>query len=224
MLDWSIITIRALQELWQGIIMFIPLLIGALIVFILGWFIAAGIGKLVAEILKRIKFNQLVEKGGWKEVMEKADLKVNVSDFIGAIVKWIITFVFLLAAVEILGLKQFAVFLTSILGYIPNVIVSVLIFIVAVVIADIAEKLARVAVESTKVGHGQLAGSIAKWAIWIFAFLTILIQLQIAPSLLQTFFAGFVALLAIAGGIAFGLGGKEIATEVLGEIRRKFKE
>ena len=224
MLNWSVITIQALQDLWLGLIKFIPALIGALIVFFLGWFISLGLGRLVAELLKKLKFNQIFDRAGWKDAMEKAELKVNMADFVGAICKWVVAIVFLVASVEILGLTQFALFLTGVLAYIPNVIVAVLIFVVAVIIADIVEKLVRVSVEGTKVGHGLLAGSIAKWSIWIFALLTILIQLKIAPSLLQTFFAGFVYLFTIAGGIAFGLGGKDIAADVLNEIRKKFKE
>jgi hypothetical protein len=220
---WAETTTYALQNLWQGFLNFIPTLLGAIIVFIIGWFIAIGIGKLIAEILTRIKFNQLFEKTGWKQALEKAELKVNAAEFVGAIVKWVLVIVFLLAAVEILGFVQFADFLRSALAYLPNVIVAVLIFVVTVIVVDIVEKVVRAAVEGVKVGYGHLVSAIVKWSIWIFAILAILHQLGIARPFMETLFTGFVAMLVISLGIAFGLGGKEVAAEILQDLRKKLK-
>jgi len=224
MFEWYNFTFQSLLSFWQGILKVVPMVIGALIVFIIGWFVSVGVGRIIVEVLKKAGFNKLFEKGSWKEAMSKAEIKVDPSEFIGAICKWILVLVFLLAAVEILNLTQFAIFLTSILKFIPNIVVAVLIFVVAVVLADFVEKLIRVSVESVKVGYGQLAGAIGKWSLWIFAILAILLQLKIAPFLLQTLFTGFVALFAIAGGIAFGLGGKDVASEILQYIKKKVKE
>jgi len=221
--DWTFVTWEALQNLWQGFLVFIPKLVGAIIIFIIGWFIAVGVGKLISEILKRIKFNQIFERGVWKEALEKAEFKVDASGFIGAVCKWILAIVFLLAAVEILGLVQFADFLIKVLAYLPNVVVAAFIFVVAVIIADILEKVVRALVEGVRVGYGQIVGAIVRWSIWIFAILAILIQLKIAPALLQVLFIGFVALIAIAGGLAFGLGGKEVAAELLQNFKKKLK-
>jgi len=223
LVDWYSVTFEALKGLWQAFLMFIPKLVGAIIIFIIGWFISVGIGKLISEILKRIKFNQIFEKGIWKDALEKAEFKIDASGFIGVICKWILVIVFLLAAVEILGLAQFADFLVKVLAYLPNVIVAALIFVVAVIISDILEKLVRAVVEGVRVGYGQVVGAIVRWSIWVFAVLAILIQLKIAPALLQSLFIGFVALLAIAGGIAFGLGGKEVAAELLQNLKKKLK-
>ncbi len=223
-LDWYSVTIDALQNLWQGFVEFAPALIGAIIVFTIGWIIAVGLGKLVAEILKKIRFNQIFEKGNWDEALAKADIKVDASAFIGAIIKWVFVIVFLMAAVEILGLKEFAGFLSSILRYLPNVVVSAFILVVTVIITDILEKVVRAAVESIKVGYGQIVAVIIRWSIWIFAILAILIQLQVAPSLIQTLFTGLIAVIVIAGGLAFGLGGKDIATDILRDLYKKLKD
>jgi len=129
-----------------------------------------------------------------------------------------------LAAVEILGFVQFAAFLKSVLIYLPNVIVAALIFVVTVILVDILEKIVRAGVEGVKVGYGQLVSVIVKWSIWIFAILAILHQLGIAKSFMETLFTGFVAMLVIALGIAFGLGGKEVAAEMLRDLRNKLRE
>jgi len=223
-LDWADVTILAFQNLWQGFLNFIPVLIGAIIVFVIGWFISVGVGKLITEILKKAKFNQIFEKGGWKTALAKAEIKVDASGFIGAIVKWILVIVFLLAAVEILGLPQFADFLRSVLGYLPNVVVASLIFVVTVIVVDIVEKLVRASVEGIKVGYGQVVSAIVRWSIWVFAILAILHQLGIARPFMEILFTGLVAMLVISLGIAFGLGGKDVAAEILQDLKRKLKE
>ena len=222
--DWAYVTIQALQNLWQAFLNFIPVLLGAIIVFVIGWFISVGIGKLVTEILKRIKFNQIFEKGNWDEALAKAGIKVDASGFIGAIVKWVLVIVFLLAAVEILGFVQFANFLQNVLAYLPNVIVAALIFVVTVIVVDIVEKIVRVSVERIKVGFGAMVSAIIKWSIWIFAILAILYQLGVAKPFMETLFTGLVAMLVISLGIAFGLGGKDVAAEILQDLKKKLKE
>lgn len=222
-LDWYAVTINGLVDLWQGFIGFLPELVGALVIFVIGWFISVGVGRLVADILKRIKFNQIFERGNWKHALEKADVKMDPSGFIGGIFKWVLAIVFLLAAVDVLGLTQLAGFITNVLNYLPNVVVASLIFVVAVIVADIVEKVLRAAVESTQVGYGHVVGVIVRWSIWVFAAIAILTQLGVTPVLWQTLFTGVVALIVIAGGLAFGLGGKDVAGQWLQDMNRRLK-
>jgi len=221
--NWLDTTVVALQNLWQGFIEFIPSLIGALLVFLIGWVVALAFGKLVAEILKKIRFNTIFEKGGWESALKKAEIKVDASEFIGAIVKWVLAIVFLAAAVEILGFTQLTSFLTGdVLPFLPNVIVAAFIFVVAVIIADVLEKVVRAMVEGVNVGHGAFAGSIVKWSILTFAILTILYQLGIGSVFMADLFRGIVLMIVIAVGLAFGLGGKEVAGEILRDLKNKF--
>ncbi|MFA5272159.1 MAG: hypothetical protein WC412_07495 [Candidatus Omnitrophota bacterium] len=222
--DWLDVTLEALKDLWQGFIIFVPKLIGALLVFIIGWLIAVIVGKIIAEVLRKLQFNKLFEKGGMREALQKAELKVDASEFIGVIFKWVFVIVFLSVAVEILGLTQFSMFLNSILDYLPNVIVAVLIFVVAVIITDMLEKIVRAAVESVKVGYGGIVAAIVRWSLWIFATFAILYQLNIAKDLIQTLLQGVVWFFVIAGGIAFGWGGKDVASDLLSEIKRKLQK
>jgi len=121
-------------------------------------------------------------------------------------------------------LVEFAGFLKSILAYLPNVVIAVLILVVTVIVVDIVEKIIRAAVEGIRVGYGHLASVIVKWAIWIFAILAILQQLKFEAAdwvfdLIKIVFVGIVAM----GTIAFGLGGKEVAAEILQDLRKKLK-
>ena len=223
LLNWYSVTLNSLVNLWQGFLAFIPALIGAVVVFVIGWFVAEAVGKVVADILKRAQFNQLFAGTGWKDALVKAEIKVNTAEFIGGLFKWTLLFVFLLAAVEILGLSQFATFLTNVLAYLPNVLVASLIFVVAVIISELTEKILKVTVEGAGMGYGHFVGVIVKWSIWIFAIIAILLQLGVTPFLMQTLFTGLVAFLVVAGGLAFGLGGKEVAGEFLQDLKRKLK-
>lgn len=221
--DWITITIDSLQGLWEGFLGFLPELIGALIIFIIGWFISLGIGRLVTEILRRLQFNELFKSGNWSRALDKADIKVDASKFIGEIFKWVLVIVFLLAAVEILGLAQFANFVRDILGYLPNVIVAALIFVVTVIVVDYVEKLIRAGMEGIKVSNANFAGAIVRWAIWIFAIMAILSQLKVATSLINTLFQGIVAVLVISFGLAFGLGGRTVARDLLEDFRERLR-
>jgi len=224
MKSWYIITLDSLQGLWQDFIAFLPKIVGALIVIIAGWLIAVGIGKIVTEILRRIKFDTLFEKGVWKRALEKAEWKIDPSGFIGAIVKWVLFVSFLIAAVEILGFVQFAIFVGKIAAWLPNIIVAAAIFVVAVIVAEYFPKIIRAGVEGLEIKYSSLLETLARGAIWIFAILAILIQLGIAEELIMTLFTGFVAFLVIAGGLAFGLGGKDAAAEFLEDMKKKMKE
>ena len=222
--DWTFSTVLALQNLWQGFLQFIPSLIGALLVFIIGWFVAVGLGKLIAEILNRIKFNQIFETSTWRKAMEKADLKISPSEFIGSIVKWVFIIVVLQVAVGILGWIGFEDVLAGVTNYLPNVVLAALIFVVAVVIADIVAKVVVVATEGANFVYSHIAGEIVRWSVWVFAILIILHQLGVAQPLVETLFTGLVAVLVLAFGLSFGLGGKDLAARILSHLERDATE
>jgi len=222
--DWSIITLEALQSAWRGFLMFLPRLAGAIVVLVIGWFLAVGLGKLIAEILRQLKFDRIFERAGWKEALQKAEVKVNPSEFIGAICKWILIIVFLLASVEILGFVQFADFLKGVVAWLPNLIVASAIFVVTVILTDILEKVLKASVKKIGVDYAGFLGVAVRWAIYIFATLAILLQLGVTPTIIDTFIKGFVGMIALAFGLAFGLGGKDAASQFIGEVKEKISE
>ena len=223
--EWSSTVI---QPFLQQFVAFIANLILAIIVFIIGYLISIAIGKLVAELLKSVKFNKLFEKEGWKKALQRANVEVNPSEFIGVIFKWVFVILSLLVAVDLLKLTSFAGFLTQVLDYLPNVIVAGLVFVVAIIISDFVEKIVRATVERLKVGYGYIASSIVKWAIWIFTFFLILDQLLPASLLIKTLYTsivyGAVAALALGVGLAIGLGGKDTAGKIIADMYRKIEE
>lgn len=216
--------LQPLEGMWESFLSFLPSLIGALLVFIIGWFFAVGVGKLIAGILTKLKFNSFFESESWSGAMKKANMELDMSQFIGAIVKWILIIVVLWLSVDILGFSQFAELMDKIVGYLPNVIVAALIFVVAVMVADFLAKIMVAATEKAEFVHTGFVGAIVKWAIWFFAIFAILIQLGIASELLETLFKGFVYMVTIAGGLAFGLGGKDAAKDMIDNMKDSLKD
>ncbi|MFA5012999.1 MAG: hypothetical protein WC520_00325 [Candidatus Paceibacterota bacterium] len=221
--DWSTLTLQALQVAWENVITFLPTLLAAIVVFIIGWIISIWIGKIIARILSTIKFDELFSRTGWKDALEKAEIAVSPSDFIGAIVKWILVIVFLLVATDILQWSAFASMLQKLVLWLPNLIIAIIILVVAIVIADILEKIMKAMVKKMGVSMVNFLGSVIKVAIYVFAVLAALSQLEIAPAVVNSLITGFIAMLALALGLSFGLGGKDMAARLLEEARRKIE-
>jgi hypothetical protein len=202
----------------------LPDFIGALIVFFIGWAIAIGLQKLVYQILRAIKIDQFLEKMGLGRAFEEAGLKLNVASWLGILVKWFLIFVFLLAATDILGLDEVSMFLRSVVNYIPNIVVAAVILVAAAWVAGILQRLIVVSISASKIKTAAFVGTIVKWAVYIFGLFAALMQLGIAPALLQTIVTGFIAMLAIAGGLAFGLGGKDQAAKIIENLKDEMSE
>lgn len=221
--DWGIITVNSLQNLWSGFIAFLPSLIGALIVLIIGWIIAIALGRLATQILRAFRIDQLVEKAGFKSI-EKVGYKVNVSFWLGELVKWFLIIVFVLAAADIVGLTQVTNFLNDVLIYLPNIIVAVVILLAAIIVANFLSRVIKGSVKIAGFGKADFLAVVTRWAIMIFALLAALDQLGVARTIISTLVTGFVAMIAIAGGLAFGLGGREIANDILKKIKKEISE
>lgn len=224
MQDWSLITTQALQGAWEEIILFIPNLLAAVIIFIVGWFIAIWIGKLIAGILSKLQFDSIFDRTGWKEALSNADVKVDPSGFVGAICKWILVVVFLMIATEIMGWAAFATLLGGIIAWVPNLIVAIIVLVVAIVVADILEKLVKVSAKKMGVSFVNFLGTMVKWAIYVFAGLAVLLQIGITSRIVEILVIGFVGTLALALGLSFGLGGKDAAARMIEEAKKKMSD
>lgn len=220
---WTEVITGSLQLLWTGFIGFLPSFLGAIIIFIIGWVIASVLGKLSAQIIRVLRIDSILEKMGFKKSLERANLNLDSSKFMGELVRWFFIIVFLMAATDILGLTQVTDFLVRVLLYIPQLIVAVLILLAAVLIANFLQRIVRASVEAAGFSSANTLAAITKWSVLVFAILAALIQLGIAPALIQTIFTGFVAALVISSGLAFGLGGKDFAASILNKFRKDIK-
>ena len=218
--QWGVSLSDAFTGIGVQALQFLPKLVLALIIFIAGWVVGAVLGDVVAKIIKTIKLDAILESAGAKGLLNKAGFNLNTGAFIGGLIKWFVVIVFLVTSLDILGLQAVNSFLTNVvLGYIPQVIVATLILVVAAVLADLAQKVMAGGARALESKSAAFVGGIARWAIWIVALLAALQQLGIAGAMMQTLFTGLVAMLALAGGLAFGLGGKDAAARYIEKLR-----
>lgn len=218
--DWIDVIIGSLQSLWLTVANFLPSLIGAIVVFLVGLIVAAVLERVVERVIHYLKFDTLLRKTGVESYLERANLKLNTGRFLGQLVYWFMVIAFLLATADILRFTALSAFLRDVLLYIPNVIIAVLILLAALVVANFLKHLTRASVQAAKLHYAQALGTVAWWTVIIFGLLTALVQLGIATSIINTLITGVIAMLALAGGLAFGLGGREYAAGLL----RKLKE
>src|SRR3989344_3723738 len=213
---WTDVLVLSLQDLYRQVLNFLPSLIGAIIVFVVGLVIAAGLGAIVERVVGALKIDTLLRRVGLEEYTKRANIELNFGHFLGQVVYWFIVLAFLLAAAEILNFYNLSGFIQDFLFYVPNIIIAVLIMIASFVIANILKHIVRASVMGARLHSAKFLGAAVWWIVVIFGLLASLVQLRIAVSIIETVITGLIAMLALAGGLAFGLGGKEYASGGIG--------
>ena len=209
--SWSQVFLVSLQGLWYGFIETFPRILLAIIIFIIGWIVATTLGKLVMMAIDALKLDRAFKNTGVDEALARAGWKLHIGAVLGWLVKWFLITVFLIASLNILHLDQVTVFLQQVLAYIPQVIIAALVLVAGTVLADFVRKLISGSAAIANVRSAKMLGSIAYYAIWILALVTALDKLGIFGYFGQILFTGLVVMIALAFGLAFGLGGKEVA-------------
>lgn len=217
--DWTALVVSSLQNLWVGAVGALGNIVGALFVLIVGLIVASGLGSLVERVVSLVKLDKALMRLGLEEFLGRGGLRLNSSRFLGRVVYWFLVVVFLLAATDILRFYSLSNFLREVLLYLPNVFVAVLIMLAAVVVANFLRGLVKASVKSARLHGAGFLGALTWWSVVIFGFFAALSQLGVAVALINSLVTGFVAMLALAGGIAFGLGGKDYASSLLNRFR-----
>ncbi len=221
---WADVLNQSFQNMFYGLMVYLPNLLVAIIIFIIGWIIGAGIGRIVAQLVNSLRLDQALRAAGAESVIERAGFKLSSGVFLGNLVKWFIIIIFLVASLNVLHLDVVNVFLRDVvLSYLPQVIVAVLILLAAAVLAEMMQHIVSGSAKAARLSSAGLLGAVARWAIWIFAILAALNQLQVAPLFVQTLFTGIVIALSLAIGLAFGLGGQQAATRYIEHVREQIK-
>ena len=215
------ILVASFQQLWIDFIGFLPTFISALVVFIIGLIVAAAVGQLIERIINALKLDGLLAKAGMEAPMRRAGLKLSVGRFLGRLTYWFILIAFFLAASDILGFYTLSSFIQAVLLFIPQVIVAVLILLATVVIANFLRGVVSASARSGGLETANFLGTLTWWALVIFGVSAAMMQLNIATALIQAFMTAVFAMIALAGGIAFGLGGKEYAEHLLKKLRNQ---
>ncbi len=225
MTTWGQVLTLSFQNLWLGIVSFVPNLIIAIIILILGWLIGALFGRAIWQVFRSLRVDEALRRAGFETFLRRSGMNLDSGAFIGGLVKWFVILVFLIAAFNVLGLNQVNVFLQDVvLAYLPRVIVAAFILLVGGVVGDVVDRIVVTAAKSAQITSAHFAGTVAKWAIWIFTILVALSQLGIAAAFSQTLFTGIVIAISLALGLSFGLGGQEAAGRFIERVRGEMSD
>lgn len=212
------VTVASLQNVWYKVLQYLPQLIGAIIILLIGWFIAKALGSLARKGVEATGVDAAVERSGLNERFKVGSRYKLLSRMVGGIVKWFIIVVALVAAAGVLDLPQINEFLNQVLLYIPRAVVAVVILTIGFLAGDFLGTLVEKALASSQLPGNQrrVIASVAKYSVMVFAVMAALVQLNIVPQLIEILFGGLMLALALA----FGLGGREEAARFLAGFRR----
>lgn len=201
------------------LVAFVPRFVLGLVILLIGIIVASILKQIVVELSKALKIESFLRKYGVPEAKDE----LSWTNILAEIVRWFVIILFLLPTADVWGLPRVDTVINEVLLYLPNVFVAVVIAMVGFVLARLAHDVVLASVKGLSPETARTVASITRWAIGIFVILAVLNQLGVAADLIKILFTGFVAMLAIAGGIAFGLGGQSSAKDVIEDIRGKLK-
>ncbi|MEK9182653.1 MAG: hypothetical protein AAB809_01090 [Patescibacteria group bacterium] len=222
---WGDVFNSSLQSLWWGFIQFTPKFIIAVILFIIGWLLGNVIARALEQVFSALKIDVLFKSIGADNFFRKAGMTLDSGYFIGQVAKWFVVIVFLLPSLNLVGLNDIASFLKDdVLGFLPRVIIAALILIIATIVSEALSKTATATAKSMGLNSANMLGAVAKYAVWVFAFIIALGQLGIADYYMSVLFTGVIAMLSIGGALAFGLGGRDAAARFISKVSEEVSD
>ncbi|MEI6346238.1 MAG: hypothetical protein WCO79_03330 [bacterium] len=211
--------LSSFATVWGGVAAVAPRFVLALLLLIVGALLADLIGKAVSQIIVAVKLDQLLRTIGVEHYTRRAGVNLHSGTFFGTLVKWFLNVGFLLQALTVLGLSTVAVFLGNVLSYLPQVAVAVFVLLAGLVIGELVEALVSAFARLASLGRVHLLGNVSRWAVWTFSVLVALYQFGLTSVFSELVLNAIVISLALAAGLAFGLGGQSAAAQFLARLR-----
>lgn len=221
---WQSAVLASWLQVSNTLLTFLPKLIGATIVFVVGLVIASWGKRLTEQALKLVRLEDVSESSGFAGYLKRASIGATASELTGELVRWIFLLVFFLAAVDILGLTTVSQILAQLLGYIPNIFAAALIFGAGFMVAGLTDGLVRGAFASIDHEAARPIGKLTRWIVLVVAFFAAVGQLQIANPLVATFFQGLTYTLTLILGLSIGLGSKDLVAKILEDWYKKINK
>ena len=203
------------RDAFTMILSAIPRILGFIIIVAIGWFVSSLLAKGVTGLLRVIRFDELMQKSGLADFMNKMGTGIDSVGIVAGIVKWIVRVVVLLVAFDALGLPAVSDVMRQLLLWLPNLVVAIFVLFIGGIAARALGNIVRGATAEGGFSNPETLSNVARTAVWAFAVVVAINQLGIATNLINTLFTGFVGALAIALGLAFGLGGRDLASRTL---------
>lgn len=209
--DWGTALMTSLAAALAMLLASIPRIIGFLVILIIGWMIASAVARLVGAVLRRARFDDLANRAGFTGFIRDMGMNYDASALLGDVVKWFIRLIVLVVAFDQLGLAAVSNILNAFVLWLPNLVVALVVLMLAGLVANFVARVVRGATLEAGFGNSDLLAGLARTAVWIFAVIIAVNQIGVAATLVDTLFIGVVAAMALAFGLAFGLGGRETA-------------
>ena len=203
----------------------IPQVVIAIAILIAGWIVGWLIERVLRSVFRALPFfDEALKNVGLEEITKRAGVRVDLGRFFGVILKVFTIFIFLVAALDVLGLDSVNMFFTEqVLSYIPNVFSAALIMVIGLITAGFVSRLVAGTSRAAKV-EGGFAAKITQWSLIVLTILVALGELGIANEIIQSMVVGIIAAISLALGLAFGLGGQQAATDVLDRIKKDIEK
>jgi hypothetical protein len=202
----------------------IPRIIGFALVLILGWIISSLLGRGVEALLHAVKFNDLARRSGFADFVQKMGVRDDASGVIASIVKWFVRLITLVVAFDTLGLPAVSNVLQQLLLWLPNLVVALVVLVIGGLAANSLSQLVRGTTAQAGFTNPDMLATVTKVAVWGFAIVVAVNQLGIATTLINTLLIGIVGAFSIAFGLAFGLGGRDRAAQMLDTMSRNAQQ
>ncbi len=213
--SWNQVLMASLTNATSLVSVSVPKLLAFLLILIVGWLIAGVVSSAIAMLLRKLNFNTLAEKSGVSAVIANAGTGQDASGLLALIVKWFVRLIAMIVAFDALGLPVVSEIFKNLLLWLPNLVIALVIVVIGGWAANAVAALVRAAATSAQSANPNLVVSIARTAIWVFTAIVAINQLGIATELVQMLFGAIVGAMALGLGLALGLGGKDLAGEIL---------
>ena len=213
--DWGEALLTSFSAALAMFLSAIPRLIAFAVILIIGWIVASLLAKGVAALLRAVRFNDLAYRSGFAGFVQSMGVHTDSAGLIADIAKWFVRLIALVVAFDALGLPAVSQVLQQLLLWLPNLVVALVILVLAGLAANAVSSIVRGATSEAGFSNPDMLATVARFAIWTFAIVVAINQLGIATTLVNTLFMGFVGALALAAGLAFGLGGRETAGRIV---------
>lgn len=193
----------------------VPKIIGFIVILILGWIVAAILAKIIATVLRSVKFNELADRSGFGAFVRNMGVSTDPAGFIALTTKLFVRLIALVVAFDALGLPAVSDVLRQLLLWIPNLAVGIVVLVIGGLVANTFAGIVRGATSQAGFDNPDLLATVARTAVWFFAIVIAVNQIGVAQELVNTLFMAVVGATALALGLAFGLGGRDTASEVV---------
>ena len=213
--DWAQAIMTSVTAALALLLGAIPKVIGFAVILIIGWIIASALAAAVAAILRTVKFNELAQRAGVSGFVQKMGVHTDAAGFLATLVKWFVRLIVLVTAFDALGLPAVSQVLQQILLWLPNLVVALVVLVIAGLAANALAGLVRGATAESGMGNPDVLATIARVAVWAFAIVIAVNQIGIATTIVNTLFMATVGSVAVALALAFGLGGRETAAQIV---------